>query len=288
MITRISSMCFLLIDRFTRTRHLLLLMLMSAAVTVLLQGQSVSIPAGPAGAAVQGSVRDSAGHPLAGARVSLQAKNSRSFDVSTDAMGTFSFSGVLDGDYTLRAEMAGYAVATVGPFTYERDESKTVNLTLEANKKSEPQKSTGRPEFFDEPQFTIAGVTDTTNLGGHGSDTIVRNRDAIARDTASLAEHPSGASSEASADPTIEKSLREAVDHQPNDFEANSRLGKVLVDEGRSKEALTYLEKASSLKHRDYHNNYQLARVLADSGDYAGAHVHVMELLSSSDKSGPE
>jgi tetratricopeptide (TPR) repeat protein len=264
-------------------------MLMSAAVTVLLQGQSASIPAHAAGAAVQGSVRDSAGHPLAGAKVSLKAKNSGTFDVSTDATGAFSFSGVLDGDYTLRAEMAGYAVATVGPFTYARHESKTVNLTLEANKKSQPQKSpTGRPEFFDEPQFTVAGVTDTTNLGGHGSDTIVKNRDAIARDTASLAEHPSGVSSGASADPTIEKSLREAVNHQPNDFETNSRLGKVLVDEGKSKEALTYLEKASSLKPRDYQNNYQLARARADSGDYEGARVHVMELLSSSDKSSPE
>jgi tetratricopeptide (TPR) repeat protein len=48
----------------------------------------------------------------------------------------------------------------------------------------------GRPEFFDEPHFTVAGVTDTTNLGGHGSDTIVRNREALAQATASLKKEP--------------------------------------------------------------------------------------------------
>jgi tetratricopeptide (TPR) repeat protein len=44
----------------------------------------------------------------------------------------------------------------------------------------------GQPEFFDEPQFTVAGVTDPTNLGGHGSDTIVRTKEALATDAASL------------------------------------------------------------------------------------------------------
>lgn len=42
------------------------------------------------------------------------------------------------------------------------------------------------PPFYDEPQFTVAGVTDPTNLGGHGADTIVRTKESLARDTASL------------------------------------------------------------------------------------------------------
>src|SRR4030081_1370491 len=32
------------------------------------------------------------------------------------------------------------------------------------------------PPFYDEPQFTVAGVADATNLGGHGSDTVVRTK----------------------------------------------------------------------------------------------------------------
>jgi tetratricopeptide (TPR) repeat protein len=47
--------------------------------------------------------------------------------------------------------------------------------------------STAQPEFFDEPQFTVAGVTDTTNLGGHGSNVVVRTKEALAKDVVSLA-----------------------------------------------------------------------------------------------------
>jgi tetratricopeptide (TPR) repeat protein len=44
----------------------------------------------------------------------------------------------------------------------------------------------GQPEFYDEPKFTVAGVTDPTNLGGHGSDTVVRTKEALAKDAVSL------------------------------------------------------------------------------------------------------
>jgi len=46
--------------------------------------------------------------------------------------------------------------------------------------------SPAQPEFFDEPQFTVAGVTDPTNLGGHGSNTVMRTKEALAKDVASL------------------------------------------------------------------------------------------------------
>ena len=52
---------------------------------------------------------------------------------------------------------------------------------------SSPQHSaTAQPEFFDEPQFTVAGVTDPTDLGGHGSNTVARTKDVLARDVVSL------------------------------------------------------------------------------------------------------
>jgi tetratricopeptide (TPR) repeat protein len=44
----------------------------------------------------------------------------------------------------------------------------------------------GQPQFFDEPQFTVAGVTDVTNLGGHGSNTVLRTKEALAKDVVSL------------------------------------------------------------------------------------------------------
>ena len=42
------------------------------------------------------------------------------------------------------------------------------------------------PQFSDEPQFTVAGVTDNTYRGGHGADTVLRSTEALAKATASL------------------------------------------------------------------------------------------------------
>jgi tetratricopeptide (TPR) repeat protein len=41
-------------------------------------------------------------------------------------------------------------------------------------------------EFYDQPTFIVAGVTDGGNGGGHGSDTILRSSEALAKATASL------------------------------------------------------------------------------------------------------
>ena len=163
----------------------------------MFQGQSIPGPAGdaqsePVGAAtLQGIVRDSSDQPVAGATVCLLAKDAQAFTARTDSAGAYRFSAVRQGVYTLRAEMAGYGDATSRSIVLGQKESRTIDLTLESVKASEPQSSsTGQPEFFDEPHFTVAGVTDTTNLGGHGSDTIVRNREALAQATAALRKDP--------------------------------------------------------------------------------------------------
>ena len=50
-----------------------------------------------------------------------------------------------------------------------------------------------KPEFYDQPTFIVAGVTDGANQGGHGSDTILRSSEALAKATAALGnvkDHP--------------------------------------------------------------------------------------------------
>jgi len=147
-------------------------------------------------ATIRGVIRDSSNHPVAGVTVSLQPKEARPKDtqpatVHTDAAGAYHFSGIPQGVYTLHATMTGYSDATFNSLALEANESKTIDLTLESAKASAPPTSSAdRPEFFDEPHFTVAGVTDTTNLGGHGSNTVVRNREALAKATAALEKEP--------------------------------------------------------------------------------------------------
>src|SRR5579863_4521367 len=70
----------------------------------------------------------------------------------------------------------------------------------------------GAPEFFDEPQFIVAGVTDASTPGGHGSDTVVRTKEALAKDTASLSGDAAGSHFAGGADAAVEKSLRAALE----------------------------------------------------------------------------
>ena len=169
------------------------------AVTMLfapfmIRGQSPEIPPEPAGeATLQGVVRDSGNRPVVGATVCLQAKAGKTVTERTDSRGAYRFSALRKGQYALRAEMNGYDDTTFSPVVLARKESRTIDLRLASARAGERQDSSaGRPEFFDEPHFAVAGVTDTTNLGGHGSDTIVRNREAMAQATASLRTDDSG------------------------------------------------------------------------------------------------
>ncbi len=174
---------------------------------------------------VEGHVRDSGGRVVSDAAVWLQwlpkrataaasraesgmESQSLSRNVHTDSAGVFRFSGLREGAYSLRAEVGGSngaapdGVATVNLLQLSRNETKTIDLVLEhpssgslnsPSSKTQIALHTGvqrpdaqRPEFFDEPQFTVAGVSQATNSGGHGSDTVLRNSEALVRDTANL------------------------------------------------------------------------------------------------------
>ncbi len=148
---------------------------------------------------LHGTVRDSHGSPLAGASVALQGDGSKESKLAvTDANGTYFFSGVPEGVYSVRATKSGCGNAEVRSVFVGTRESKTLDVALS-------QSAATTPQFFDQPQFTVSGVTDTTSLGGHGSDTVVRTRDSIAKDTVTLSK--SGANPPA-IPPDIERSLQ--------------------------------------------------------------------------------
>ncbi len=178
--------------------------------------------------------------------------------------------------------MTGYGNAEnlslfVGP-----KEAKAVDLTLSPVKApSAPVPSTEMPEFFDPPQFTVAGVTDTTSLGGHGSDTMVRTRETLAKETVSLGKTAPGVGAVAVAEG--EEALRENVDRDPGGFEANHRLGKMLAESGRVHEAIPFLQRARELKPLDYQNAYDLALANAGAGNYERARDDALALLAHSD-----
>jgi len=174
----------------------------------LLQGQS---PSPPASAIVRGYVRDAHGIAVPGATVSLSLERADGATIRTSAgtNGSYVFSAVAQGSYILRANAPGYREATTTSVTVAGNHDLQIDLKLElAGKSSSPTAKT--PEFFDEPHFTVSDVTDTTSLGGHGSDTIVRTRESLAKETASLGKPSVAASHPAPAEATEEDLRKEA------------------------------------------------------------------------------
>ncbi len=140
---------------------------------------------------LHGTVRDSGGKLVSGAAIHLLLKDStQTQTVRTDGEGKYTFPALSAGVYLLRAEMAGYTDEEIPAVFIGPNEAKSLDLTLPAAKTEAHAASARSPQFFDEPQFTVAGVTDTTSLGGHGSDTIVRTRESIAKETVSLGKPP--------------------------------------------------------------------------------------------------
>ena len=236
----------------------------------------------PAGAAssqgtVQGYVRDSSSKPVVNATVVLQLATPTETPATpaqithTDSEGAYRFAALRAGAYTLRAGMSGDGEAIVGPVNLAQQQTLKIDLALVPMKASEPQSapagtaaagkpSPQAPEFFDEPQFTVAGVTQATNSGGHGSDIVLRTTEALARATVSLSKESAG-SSRAATSAATESSLRDAVAREPENFEANRRLGEFLADNEKAAEAVPFLKRASRLNPGDPESHHLLGEV---------------------------
>jgi tetratricopeptide (TPR) repeat protein len=137
---------------------------------------------------IEGTVRDSLNSPIPGASVHVEnSGGSISQEAITDAEGKFLVVPRDAGTYVLRIQKPGFRESAesiivppkvAGPLTIVllRSESQPVK-----NKSSEPM------QFSDKADFTIAGITDWTAAGGHGSDVNLRTSESLAKDTRGLA-----------------------------------------------------------------------------------------------------
>ncbi len=157
-----------------------------------------------AAGAILGVVTDPNGNPVPDAVVSLQQT---SMTTQTDAQGRFAFANVRPGKYSVRAEKAdmhGSVDISTG------DAAAQISLIISA--KAAHSESM---EFADKPNFTVAGITDWTAVGGHGSDASLRTSETLARAASTL--KPAGTVAVAHAS-DAENALRAAAAASPESF----------------------------------------------------------------------
>ena len=228
---------------------------------------------------VAGTVLDVYGHPISAADVHLEPRDAEPILSRCDSQGAYRFSALSPGRYTLHVSMAGYIEKDFGPFSVGEGETKRIDFRLEPGTGPGEKAQPAAPEFFDQPQFTVAGVRDTFSSGGHGSDTVLRTSDGLVKATVALGDSKEPPHSSSLNAPT-EKSLREAVEHDPQDFDANSMLGQWLLDRQEPHEAIPYLERAFRLRAEDTETGYALALAYARTGDYTRARTRLEDLLA--------
>lgn len=148
---------------------------------------------------IKGTVRDWDGKPVAEALVHLERKGGLgAAETRTDAGGGTTFSNLGTGSYQLSAGRSGLRSRStwVGATSYGTQER--ADLLLQALGTIDPgpqpsSESSQSMEFSDKPNFRVAGITDWTAVGGHGSDSALRTSEALASETSKLATEGSEA-----------------------------------------------------------------------------------------------
>jgi tetratricopeptide (TPR) repeat protein len=223
-------------------------------------------------AAILGTVRDAVGAAIGDVHVRLERGGAVVAETQTTATGDFVLSSIAPGAYVLIADKAGLQSAR-SSITVDGSASQSVKLTMQ---------SVGGMEFADEPNFTIAAVTDWTAAGGHGSDTVLRASEALNREAIRLKPQTNNAPPNADTEESRqrENALRAAVAQSPKSYEANHDLGEFYLSAGRAGEAVAWLEEAHHLRPDDFRCELDLARALQGAAEFASAREHVKSLMA--------
>jgi tetratricopeptide (TPR) repeat protein len=209
--------------------------LMSQSIPALIAQQT--FPQLSVGLAIRGTVLDSAGNAVAGATVRLEQTSIPGVqETKSDAAGVFYFSVLHAGNYILTAEKSGLRSRATTVIGSPQDGLKAVSLVFadsgagSSGSGASSPSSTLSMEFADKPNFTVAGVTDWTAVGGHGSDSSLRTSEDLARQTLTLKPADAGHGAAGGHEPAApEAGLRAAAEAHRVTGEEDEKRGDPLA-----------------------------------------------------------
>ena len=241
-------------------------------------------------AILSGVVHDSAGEVVSNAHVVLRGVDSQvTRETNSDLAGRFTFSEVARGAFTLTASSGPLRSAAIAVTVSTQSKQPLIDMVLSGSLAKES--ASVRPDagqamqFADNPDFSIAAVTDWTAAGGHGSDASLRTSEALAQEAVKLesgSPQPALAAVLPDARGEHEESesvMRAAVAKDPRDFRANHRLGQFYLQAGRYQDAVRSLQTAYEADSGNFDNEFDLAQALKLAGDPAQARNHVRRLM---------
>jgi tetratricopeptide (TPR) repeat protein len=248
----------------------------------------------PDGVTIRGTVLNSADKFVGDASVRLEQKGAQGVvETKTNAVGVYAFSALKSGSYILSAEKSGLRSQAIIVIASSPGDQKQVDLILDVSGVVQQDSTASSPpstqamEFADKPNFTVAGVTDWTAVGGHGSDSSLRTSEDLARETLTLKPEDLGHGASGfpgSASEGNESTLRAALAGAPGSFKANHQLGEFYLHANRYRESLPLLQASYQIDPANSANEYDLALAYKETGDFAHAREHVQKLLAHKDR----
>ncbi len=137
---------------------------------------------------IEGTVRDSDNSPIPGASVRLdKIGRSNSQETTTDVAGKFVVVPPDPGSYTLRVKKTGFRESVESIMAPPKKAGHLTVILVRSDSQPVSGKSSEAMQFSDNTDFTVAGITDWTAAGGHGSDVNLRTSEALAKETRELA-----------------------------------------------------------------------------------------------------
>jgi len=230
-------------------------------------------------ATIQGTVTGANRKAISGASINLQLADAPNIlTTRSSSEGAYQFANLAPGKYTLRAQdAAGHEVAYAVVLT--AGENRRFDFRIAA---VNALATNHAAEFYDKASFTVAGVTDTTNLGGHASNATLGTTEALNKGVAALGRSPSHTGGPVVTTEAL-NAARARAGRAPADYAANYEAGKLLVESGQPGEAIGYLKHASAIQPADYKSSYELALAYADAGEWQLAHTSAVDLLRAHD-----
>ena len=234
-------------------------------------------------ATIAGVVRDAHGNPLYGAQIKMvcMEASERTARTTSGKDGAYRFVEVLPGKYQLSAELSGSSAATPAVVTISSASASVVSDFTLSQLPQEGSATTSQAP----PKFEAAGIRGLIDPGGYSAPANAAAASGLISGIADIRRTENGPGFLASNELPcgLEPELTKTVTENPQNADANRRLGEFYLAHGSASHAIPYLKRARQIDSNDSRTARDLSEALATSGQFDAAY-ELMILLPESQK----
>lgn len=244
-------------------------------IAVLLSGASGADPQTPS---LSGVVRDGRGDPLRGVQITMtcEQSGSKAAQASSNEDGVYRFASLVPGKCALSAALAGYAQPAPVSVTVTAGGGKA-DFTLYLSPKDQAQagQQAGRPKF------ESSGIRGLIDPGGYSAPANAAAAAGLISGIADIrrTDNAAAAQSVEALPCSLEPELRNAVNENPQNAEANRKMGEFDLAHGGAHQAIPFLEQARRIDPNSGRTNDDLAQALLSTEQFEAARELLLTLL---------